>query len=51
MSLPMNWQEWAAHDAVALAARIRRGEITTAELAQQARAAVATGHLRGHRAV
>jgi amidase len=41
MSLVMTWDEWAAHDAVALAERVRRGELTAAELAAQAEAAVA----------
>jgi len=41
MSLPMNWQEWAAHDATALAGRLRGGEVTATELAQQASAAIA----------
>jgi len=40
MSLTMSWTEWAAHDATALADRIRRGEVTATELAQQARAAI-----------
>lgn len=41
MSLVMTWDEWARHDAVALAERVRRGELTAAELAAQAAAAVA----------
>ncbi len=41
MTLPMTWDEWAAHDAVGLAERVRRGELTAAELAAQAAAAVA----------
>jgi amidase len=41
MSLVMNWTEWAAHDAVALAGRVRCGELTAGELALQAAAAVA----------
>ena len=41
MTLPMSWDEWAAHDAVALAGRVRRGEVTPAELATQAAAAIA----------
>jgi amidase len=41
MSLAMSWDEWAAHDAVALAERVRQGEVTAAELAAQAAAAVA----------
>ncbi len=40
-TLPMTWDEWAAHDGVGLAARVRNGEITPAELAAQAAAAVA----------
>ena len=41
MALAMSWTEWAAHDAVALAARVRKGDITPAELAAQAAAGVA----------
>ena len=41
MALTMGWDEWAAHDAVALAERVRRGELTAAELAAQAAAGVA----------
>jgi amidase len=41
MSLAMSWDEWVAHDAVALAARVRRGDVTAAELAAQAAAGVA----------
>lgn len=41
MSLAMSWDEWAAHDAVALADLIRRGELTAAELAAQAAAGIA----------
>ena len=41
MTLAMSWDEWARHDAVALARRLRRGEVTAAELAAQAAAAVA----------
>ena len=40
MRLPMTWPEWAAHDAVALADRLRRKDVTAAELAAQAAAAV-----------
>ena len=40
MRLPMTWPEWAAHDAVALAERVRRKELTATELAAQAAAAV-----------
>ncbi|KIZ41791.1 MULTISPECIES: amidase [Rhodopseudomonas] len=41
MTLAMSWDEWAEHDAVALADRVRRGELTPAELAAQARAGIA----------
>src|SRR5947209_2608020 len=41
MTLAMSWDEWAKHDAVALADRVRRGELTPAELAAQAAAGVA----------
>lgn len=41
MTLAMSWDEWAAHDAVGLAARLRAGEVTAAELAAQAAQAVA----------
>ena len=41
MTLAMSWEEWAAHDGVALAGRVRRGDVTPAELASQASAAVA----------
>ena len=41
MTLAMSWDEWHQHDAVALAGRLRRGELTAAELAAQAAAAVA----------
>ena len=41
MTLAMSWDEWATHDAVALAERVRRGELTAAELAAQAAAGVA----------
>ena len=41
MTLAMGWDEWAAHDGVALAERVRRGELTAAELAAQAAAGVA----------
>ncbi|WP_240046942.1 amidase [Paracraurococcus ruber] len=37
----MTWEEWAAHDALALAARVRAGEVAPAELAAQAAAAIA----------
>lgn len=41
MTLAMSWDEWVGHDAVALAARVRKGEVTAAELAAQAAAGVA----------
>src|SRR5437764_11273345 len=41
MTLPMSWNEWAQHDGVGLAARVRKGELTPKELARQASAAVA----------
>lgn len=41
MTLAMSWDEWASHDAVALAGRVRAGEVTPAELAAQAQAAIA----------
>ena len=41
MNLPMGWTEWAQHDGVALAARVRKGELTATELASQADAAIA----------
>jgi len=41
MTLAMPWDEWVAHDAVALAERVRRGELSAAELAAQAAAGVA----------
>lgn len=41
MTLAMSWEEWARHDAVALAGRVRAGEISAAELAAQAAAGIA----------
>ncbi|MGV7217492.1 amidase [Bradyrhizobium sp. UFLA05-112] len=41
MTLPMSWNEWAQHDGVALAACVKKGDLTPAELARQAAAAVA----------
>lgn len=41
MTTAMSWDEWAKHDGVALARRVRRREVTPAELAAQAAAAVA----------
>lgn len=40
MSCVMTWDEWAAHDALALAERIRTGEVSAAEVASQSVAAV-----------
>ncbi len=45
MTLAMSWEEWAAHDAVALAGRVRKGDVTPAELAEQV--AAATGRTNG----
>ena len=33
MTLALSWDEWAAHDATALAQRVRAGELTPRELA------------------
>ena len=41
MTLAMSWDEWAKHDAVALAERLRRREVTPAELAAQTAAGIA----------
>ena len=41
MTLAMGWDEWVAHDAVALAERVRSGDVTAAELAAQVAAGVA----------
>ena len=41
MTLPMSWDEWAAHDGVGLAARVRKGDVTAKELAAQAAAGIA----------
>jgi amidase/6-aminohexanoate-cyclic-dimer hydrolase len=41
MTLPMTWAEWAQHDGVGLAACVRKGSLTPAELARQAAAGVA----------
>ena len=41
MTKLMTWNEWAAHDALGLAALVRKGEVTPHELAAQAAAAVA----------
>jgi amidase len=37
----MSWDEWVRHDAVALAARVRCGDVSPTELAVQAAAGVA----------
>ena len=41
MTLAMGWDEWAKHDAVALANRVRAGEVSAAELAAQVAAGIA----------
>ena len=41
MTLPMSWNEWTQHDGTALAARVKKGELTARELAQQAQAGIA----------
>lgn len=41
MTLAMSWDEWAAHDGLALADRVRKGEVSAAELAAQAAAGIA----------
>jgi amidase len=41
MTLAMSWDEWVRHDGTALAACVRNGEVTPAELARQAEAGVA----------
>ena len=46
MTLPMSWNEWAQHDAVGLAARVRGGDVTPKELARQAAAGIAQGRSR-----
>ena len=38
MTLAMSWDEWASHDGIGLAERVRKGEVTAAELAAQAAA-------------
>lgn len=40
MAFALNWDEWADHDALALAELARSGQITTAELAEQANVAI-----------
>ncbi|MES2031510.1 MAG: amidase, partial [Pseudomonadota bacterium] len=42
MTLAMSWDEWAKHDATALADRVRKGDLTPADLAAQAAAGVAS---------
>ena len=41
MTLAMNWEEWAAYDAVGLADLVRKGELKPSELAQQVAEGVA----------
>ena len=41
MTLAMSWDEWAERDAVGLAALVRDGQVTPAELAAQAAAGIA----------
>jgi len=41
MTLAMGWDEWAKHDALALADAVRRGDLTPADLAAQAAAGIA----------
>jgi amidase len=41
MTLAMSWEEWARHDGLALAERVRRGELAPCELAAQAAAGIA----------
>ena len=41
MSLVMSWGEWVSHDAVGLAALVKNGQVTPAELAAQAVAGIA----------
>jgi len=41
MTLAMSWDEWARHDAIGLAERVRKGEIKPTELAAQAAAGIA----------
>ena len=40
MTLAMTWDEWAQHDGLALAHRVRKGEVTPAELAKQVAAGI-----------
>ncbi|WP_219209600.1 amidase [Variovorax boronicumulans] len=41
MTLAMRWEEWSAHDGIGLAERVRKGEVSAAELAAQAAAGIA----------
>jgi amidase len=41
MTLAMSWEEWTKHDAVALADRVRNGDLTPADLAAHAAAGIA----------
>ena len=41
MTLAMSWQAWSEQDGVGLAALVRSGQVTPAELAAQASAAIA----------
>ncbi len=41
MTLAMSWDEWSRHDGLALADRVRSGELTPKELAAQAAAGIA----------
>ena len=41
MTLAMSWDEWFRHDGLALADRVRKGELTPNELAAQAAAGIA----------
>jgi len=41
MTLAMSWDEWARHDGLALAERVRAGDLTAGELAAQAAAGIA----------
>ncbi|MBU3712168.1 MAG: amidase [Limnohabitans sp.] len=40
MTLAMTWDEWTQHDGLALAQRVRKGEVTPAELARQVAAGI-----------
>lgn len=41
MTLALSWDEWTRHDGVGLAERVRKGELTPRELAEQAVAGIA----------